>query len=58
MIKAFRKMAEDPAFKKAAADRALPLDLKYGDAYTDYLQREEKTFRKIWDEVKSQYQGK
>ena len=58
LIKAFRQMAEDPAFKKAAADRALPLDLKYGDAYTEYLQREEKTFRKVWDEVKSQYQGK
>jgi len=58
LIKAFAKMAEDPAFKKAAADRALPIDMKLGDAYTDYLQKQEKAFGKIWDEVKSQYQGK
>jgi putative tricarboxylic transport membrane protein len=58
LIKAFQKMGEDPAFKKAAADRALPIDLKLGDAYAKYLQTQEKTFRGIWDEVKSQYQAK
>jgi len=58
LIKAFGKMAEDPAFKKAAADRALPIDMKLGDAYSEYLQKQEKTFRAIWDEVKGQYQAK
>jgi putative tricarboxylic transport membrane protein len=58
LIKAFRKMGEDPAFHKAAADRALPVDMKLGDAYTDYLQKQEKTFRTIWSEVKGQYQAK
>lgn len=58
LIKAFGKMAEDPAFKKAAADRALPIDMKLGDAYANYLKTQEKTFRGIWDEVKGQYQAK
>jgi tripartite-type tricarboxylate transporter receptor subunit TctC len=58
LINAFRLMAEDPAFKKAAADRALPIDMKLGDEYTAYLQKQETAFRGIWDEVKSQYQAK
>ncbi len=58
LIKAFKKMGDDPAFLKAAADRALPVDMKLGDAYTDYLQKQEKTFRTIWNEVKGQYQAK
>jgi putative tricarboxylic transport membrane protein len=58
LIQAFRQMGEDPAFKKAAADRALPIDMKLGDAYSDYLQKQEKAFRAIWEEVKGQYQAK
>ena len=56
LIQAFRKMGENPEFAKTAAERALPLDLKYGDDYTAYLQQQEKAFRDIWNEVKGQYQ--
>ena len=56
LIQAFRKMGENPEFQKTAGERALPLDLKYGDEYTEYLQNQEKAFRDIWNEVKSQYQ--
>ncbi len=58
LIEAFRQMAQNPEFQKAAADRALPLDMKYGDEYVAYLQRQEAAFRDIWNEVKSQYQNK
>ncbi len=58
LINAFRKIAEDPAFAKTAADRALTLDMKYGDEYVAYLQKQEEDFAKIWEEVKSQYQNK
>jgi putative tricarboxylic transport membrane protein len=58
LIKAFGEMAKDPAFQKAAAARALPIDMKLGGAYTQYLQKQETTFRGIWNEVKSQYQAK
>ena len=57
LIKAFEEMAKSPEFKKAAADRALPVDIKLGDDYTKYLKSEEKAFRGIWDEVKEQYRG-
>ena len=58
LINAFRKMGEDPAFAKTAEERALTLDLKYGDDYAAYLEKQEIEFGKIWEEVKSQYQNK
>jgi len=58
LIKAFQDMAKDPAFLKAANDRALPLDMKYGDEYAKYLQEQEKAFKEVWNEVKDQYNSK
>jgi tripartite-type tricarboxylate transporter receptor subunit TctC len=58
LIKAFEEMSKDPAFAKAAAERALPLDIKLGDEYGKYLKEQEKAFKEIWDEVKDQYQKK
>ena len=58
LLKAFEDMAKDPAFLKAAADRALPVDIKVGDAYGKYLKDQEASFKAIWDEVKSQYSKK
>lgn len=58
LIAAFKAMSENPAFKKAAADRALPIDIKLGDDYKSYLETQEKAFTAIWEEVKSQYQNK
>ena len=58
LIAAMKEMAKDPAFLKAAADRALPVDMKYGDDYKAFLKKEETTFRQIWSEVKDQYNKK
>jgi tripartite-type tricarboxylate transporter receptor subunit TctC len=58
LIKAFEEMAKDPAFQKAAVDRALPVDMKYGDEYAKFLKKEEQTFKAIWNEVKDQYNKK
>ena len=58
LIKAFQDMAKDPAFQKAAADRALPLNMIYGDDYAKYLKKDETAFRQIWNEVKDQYNKK
>ena len=55
LIKAFEEMAKNPDFIKAAADRALALDIKLGDEYGKYLAEQEEVFRKIWEEVKDQY---
>lgn len=55
LIKAFQDMAKDPAFLKAAADRALVIDMMYGDEYGKFLLKQEKDFKVIWDEVKSEY---
>ncbi len=55
LIEAFGEMAKNPDFEKAAADRALPLDIKLGDDYAKYLQEQEDNFKQIWEEVKDQY---
>ncbi len=58
LLKAFRQMGDDPEFAKTAAERALTIDMKYGDDYTAYLQKQEVEFGKIWEEVKGQYKAK
>ena len=55
LIKAFQAMGTDPEFPKTAAERALTLDLKYGDDYAAYLKKQEAAFGQIWEEVKDQY---
>jgi len=55
LIKAFKAMGENTEFHKTAEERAMTLDLKYGPDYEAYLQKQEKMFRGIWDEVKDQY---
>ncbi len=56
LIEAFEKMAEMPEFKKACADRASIIDMKYGDDYMAMLKKQEKDFTEIWNEVKDQFQ--
>ena len=56
LIEAFKKMAEMPEFKKACADRASIIDMKYGDEYQAMLKKQEKDFTEIWNEVKDQFQ--
>ncbi len=58
LIKAFEEMSKNPEFVKAAADRALPVDMKLGDEYGKYLKEQEEAFKAIWDEVKDQYANK
>ena len=43
-------------FKKACADRASIIDMKYGDDYMAMLKKQEKDFTEIWNEVKDQFQ--
>ena len=56
LIEAFKKMAEMREFKKACADRASIIDMKYGDDYMAMLKKQEKDFTEIWNEVKDQFQ--
>ncbi len=56
LIEAFKKMAEMPEFKKACADRASIIDMKYGEEYQAMLKKQEKDFTDIWNEVKDQFQ--
>lgn len=55
LIAAFETMSKDPAFIKAAADRALAVDFKTGEDYMTYLKEQEDMFRIIWEEVKGEY---
>ena len=55
LIEAFRKMSTDPTFLKAAADRALAVDILLGDDCTKMLLKQEEDYKVIWNEVKSQY---
>jgi tripartite-type tricarboxylate transporter receptor subunit TctC len=52
---AFAEMAENPDFIKGCQDRALPIDIKIGDDYVQYLEEQEAKFEEIWNEVKDQY---
>lgn len=58
LIAAFAQMGKDSEFLKAAAARALPVDLKLGDEYGKYLKDQEAAFAVIWNEVKDQYSKK
>jgi len=49
---AFVEMAKDPAFIKGLQDSALPIDIKIGDDYGQYLKEQETVFKGIWDSVK------
>ncbi|MCG8542289.1 MAG: tripartite tricarboxylate transporter substrate binding protein [Clostridia bacterium] len=56
LINAMKEMADKSEFKKAAADRALNIDMIYGDDYKAFLEKQEKDFTEIWNQVKDQYQ--
>jgi hypothetical protein len=48
-------MSKNPEFIKAAEERALTLDIKWGDDYGKDLIEQEEAFTAIWNEVKDQY---
>jgi len=55
LIDAFDQMSKDPQFLEAAEKQGLPVDIKLGDDYANYLKEQETIFREIWEEVKSEY---
>ncbi|SBW08483.1 Trap-t family transporter, periplasmic binding protein [uncultured delta proteobacterium] len=55
LIDAFKKMAADPQFIKACEDRALVVDMRYGQEYMDMMKKDEKYYGELWEEVKGQY---
>lgn len=54
-LEAMDRVVKNPDFQRDAAARALPLDYKRGADYTAYLQKQEKEFAAIWDEIKGDY---
>jgi len=55
LINGFKKIAEDPEFHKTIVTSGYNLDFKFGYEYAQYLLTHEETFKKVWEEVKGQY---
>lgn len=53
-LDAMKKVAANPSFQKDAKDRAMVLDVKLGDDYKTYLERQQVQFKEIWDEIKDE----
>lgn len=56
LVAALKRVVENPDFQKDAKDRAMNIDFKGGDDYTQYLQRQETEFQAIWEEIKDEVQ--
>jgi putative tricarboxylic transport membrane protein len=52
---AFEELRENPEFKAGLEKVALPMDLKVGEDYTNFLKKDEELSKEIWEEVKDQY---
>jgi putative tricarboxylic transport membrane protein len=52
-IAAMDRVIANPDFKRDAAARAMVIDYKSGDAYTQFLKEQEKAFKEIWEEIKN-----
>lgn len=51
-IAAMDRVIANPEFKRAAAERAMVIDYKAGDAYASFLKNQETVFKGIWEEIK------
>ncbi len=51
-IAAMDRVMQNPDFKRDAAERAMVIDYKAGDAYMNYLKKQEVEFNQIWAEIK------
>ncbi len=51
-IAALDRVMQNPDFKRDAAERAMVIDYKAGDAYMSYLKKQEVEFNQIWAEIK------
>ncbi|SFB36363.1 Tripartite-type tricarboxylate transporter, receptor component TctC [Lentibacillus halodurans] len=57
LYEAFEQLSEDDEFKKSLEEVSLPVDIKIGEEYINYLNEQEETTSEIWDEVKDEYEG-
>ena len=53
---AFEQLQDDPEFVEGLEKVALPMDIKIGDDYKQFLEEDEKVSKEIWEEVKDEYQ--
>lgn len=53
---AFEQLKEDPEFVEGLEKVALPMDVKIGDEYTQFLKEDEELSREIWEDVKDEYE--
>ncbi|MDW0116164.1 tripartite tricarboxylate transporter substrate binding protein [Sporosarcina thermotolerans] len=52
---AFKQLENDPEFVAGLEKVALPMDIKIGEDYAEFLKEDEKLSEKLWEEVKDQY---
>lgn len=55
LIKAFEELSEMPEFQDHLNNIALPMDIKLGDEYREYLEQQEQEFSEIWEELGKDY---
>jgi putative tricarboxylic transport membrane protein len=53
---AFEELKDNPDFQAGLEKVGLPMDIKIGDEYAEFLKEDEELSREIWDEVKDEYQ--
>lgn len=51
-LAAMKKVAANPDFQRDAKARAMVLDVKLGDDYKAYLEKQQVQFKAIWEEIK------
>lgn len=56
LIEAFAQLEDNEDFKDGLDNLALPMDIKLGEEYAEYLEEEEKISAELWEEVKDQYE--
>ncbi|WP_080848758.1 tripartite tricarboxylate transporter substrate binding protein [Cytobacillus gottheilii] len=56
LLDAFKQLENDSDFKAGLESSALPMDLKIGEDYANFLKEDEELSQQIWDEVKDEYQ--
>ena len=58
LIDGLQRVVDNPEFQKAAAAQAMNIDFIPGDAYRDYLKKQEGEYEVIWNDIKDEVQAK
>ncbi|HEY9057906.1 MAG TPA: tripartite tricarboxylate transporter substrate binding protein [Aurantimonas sp.] len=58
LIDGLQRVVDNPEFQKAAAAQAMNIDFIPGDAYRDYLKKQESEYEVIWNDIKDEVQAK